>query len=91
MKEMFFAIRLLANDMPKVASLFKIFIGKLRSEGSYLSSPVLLEWYLDPFALSNRAKLREDVVRVATIISIHSSRTIPHIWCVYGIGWPVRR
>lgn len=91
MKEMLLAIRLLADDLPKLASLYKIFVAKLGSEGRHWSCPVLLEWYLDPFALSNRAKLREDVVWVTAIIAINSSGTIPHIWGVDGIGWPVWR
>lgn len=86
---MFLAVLLFANDLPKVTGLHEIIVRKFRSKGRHFSVPVLLKRYLNSFALRDGTKLGEDVVRIATVVSIHSSGTVSHIRCVDFISWPV--
>lgn len=85
LQELFIAIWLTTNDLVQCSGLFKVFICNSCGECRYMACVQLMGRHLHPFALGHRAELRENIVRVTTIVSVHSTRTIAYVRSVDGV------
>ena len=91
LQELLLAVWLAANNFVQALSLFEIFVSNSRGKCSHIARPQLMGRHLNSLALGDRAELREDIVRVAAIVPIHSARAITNVWGVDRILGPVGR
>lgn len=89
MKKLFFATLLLTDDLPKLPRLLKVLVHNRSRKRSHMSSPDLMGWHLNTMADGYWTKLGEDIVWVASVVSVHGSWAVADVGGVYLVGWSI--